>query len=246
MTIIKNNAKSIFIYGLSIILKSTRSKIIYYHDVHSNKKYSYESSEISTFLRHIELIKLNGYKIAPDIKNIFNEIEIHFDDGNRGIFENFDFLIERKIPIKLFVITNKIGSVDFLNTHEIEQLINSGLVELGSHTINHLNLNELSDPKLRYELEYSKKTLEDRFGINISNISFPRGHFSNNVIIRSIEAGYKNLYSSVPGDFDNKLYGNVSRRNLVGYYNKYGFLGTINGYSKFMANRILKQTYSSN
>ena len=72
----------------SLFYFKKRSKVIYYHDIHSDKKYTEMSTPIEVFKSHIQIIYDNGYEIVAEITKPFGQIEICFDDGFLGLFEN--------------------------------------------------------------------------------------------------------------------------------------------------------------
>ena len=89
-------------YSLS---KSRKSKSIFFHDVHSKNEYVKNgdvSTPIEKFANYVSIIKENGFSIVDKVRNLDNEIEISFDDGYFGIFENIDFFITQNISIKIF------------------------------------------------------------------------------------------------------------------------------------------------
>ena len=66
-----------------------------------------------------------------------------------------------------------------LNDAQVKQLADSGLIEIGSHTLTHANLNKLSDADCLRELTDSKQQLEqlktrDQFCISIWDLFRPR------------------------------------------------------------------------
>ena len=77
-----------------IIYNNDDSKIIFYHDVHSDKKYTDMSTPMELFKEHIKIIKENGFEIVPKITKKKNQIMITFDDGFKGLYDNFDYFIQ--------------------------------------------------------------------------------------------------------------------------------------------------------
>ena len=60
----------------SLFYVSRRSKVIFYHDIHSDNKYTDMSTSIELFKRHIKIIRENGYEIVPEITQQKGQIEI--------------------------------------------------------------------------------------------------------------------------------------------------------------------------
>jgi peptidoglycan/xylan/chitin deacetylase (PgdA/CDA1 family) len=68
----------------------------------------------------------------------------------------------------------------------------------GSHGVNHNFLTRLSDSAARYEIEASKKELEDGLGQPIRFFSYPYGDYSDRIISFVREAGYEAAFSLRP------------------------------------------------
>ena len=63
----------------SLFYFKKRSKVIFYHDIHSDKKYTEMSTPIEVFKNHIQIILENGYEIVAEITKPIGQIEICFD-----------------------------------------------------------------------------------------------------------------------------------------------------------------------
>ena len=204
-----------------------RSKVIFYHDIHSNKKYTEMSTSIDLFIKHVKIINDSGYEIVPKITKSYGQIEICFDDGFIGLYENFDIIKKYNIPVSLFVITSFIGKKKYLNKNQILELYKSGLVSIYSHTHTHSKLTSLSDVKIDFELLESKKIIENITNKQIDSICFPQGIFNKKVINLSIRAGYSKIYTSLPG-FSNASQ-NIIKRSLVQFSSVKTFLAILKG-----------------
>jgi peptidoglycan/xylan/chitin deacetylase (PgdA/CDA1 family) len=62
-----------------------------------------------------------------------------------------------------------------LDWPRIIEMERSGLVSIGSHTVNHPNLKTLSDSELKYEVHESKRELESRLGRVVWAFAYPYG-----------------------------------------------------------------------
>ena len=69
----------------SIIKRNRKSKILYYHDVYGENKYTDMGTTLDMFTKHIKTIRDLGFNIKPKIENPENEVMICFDDGFKGI-----------------------------------------------------------------------------------------------------------------------------------------------------------------
>ncbi len=63
-------------------------------------------------------------------------------------------------------------------------------IEIGSHSVNHDNMKNLTDDQLKYELEESKRILERDLSIDIRTFCYPGGAYDNRTIEAVQSAGY--------------------------------------------------------
>jgi peptidoglycan/xylan/chitin deacetylase (PgdA/CDA1 family) len=66
-----------------------------------------------------------------------------------------------------------------LNWGQVKEMYESGLVEVGSHTHNHVIMTRVSEEQALKELEASKKALKDGVGISPRSFSYPNGQHSD-------------------------------------------------------------------
>jgi len=185
-----------------------RCVILYYHSIYKN--------EIETFKRHMELIKRKTNVIKSDhFGNLESSILysiITFDDGFENLIDNaIPTLIINELPFTVFFISNLFGKKpnwDFPTGHRdmnekimtTEQMksIPANLLTVGSHTANHRKLNTLSENELILELDESKRVLEKVAEREVSLIAFPNGEYNNIVVQKSLEYGYKRVFTIEP------------------------------------------------
>ena len=77
----------------SILHHNKKSKIVYYHDVYGDKKYTDMGTSLSTFAQHIKVIHDEGFIIKAKIQNPDKEVMICFDDGFRGIYDTRQIMV---------------------------------------------------------------------------------------------------------------------------------------------------------
>ncbi len=239
--------KNLILYCSHLYYKNRQSKIIFYHDVHLNgSSYTDMSTSIIVFKSHVDEIRKNGFEIVKQIKNKESEIQICFDDGFKGIYDNKDYFVNESIFPTIFLAIALIGKEGYLSEDNILELQSLGF-NFESHAQSHLNLTSFSDVELKYELEESKKYLENLLQKEITEICFPIGYFSDRVYTFSKQAGYKILHSSIPGNYFQRDWKEVVNRNLVQFFNqkevKYTIFGALipfrNHYKK---RQFLKET----
>ena len=227
--IISQYIKSIFIRLAAIFYVSNRSKVIFYHDIHSKRKYTDMSTPIELFEKHIRIIKESGYEIVSKIDKPIGQIEISFDDGFLGIYKNINIIKELDLPIQLFVITSNLDAPNYINKSQLLELDSFSQITISSHTHKHSILNKISEIEIEIELETSKKILEDILNKQINSLCFPEGKFSNKVIEIAKKTGYSNLYTSIPGFYFDQFSVGVIKRSLVQFASKGEFNAIIKG-----------------
>jgi len=67
----------------------------------------------------------------------------------------------------IYIIVDFIGRRGFMNEKEIKEVLDSGLVELGSHTLDHLYLKLTPESTARKQIFESKKILEEKFKVKV-------------------------------------------------------------------------------
>lgn len=85
------------------------------------------------------------------------------------------------------------GSRDFIDWGEVKIMYQSGLVDFGSHTVNHEILTNISDEAITNELIESKKALLDHQCVDENKLTFcyPNGNFSSDIAKLVAQNGYK-------------------------------------------------------
>jgi len=207
--------RNAFLYLGALKYPGRGSRVIYYHDLHKKESRTPMSTPLRLFLAHLQILEEEGFEPVTQIGKEKGEVEITFDDGFHGLYENFDLFLSRKIPVRVFFITDRIGAKNYMNATEIRELLQTGLLSIGSHTLSHANLDTLDAAALRREVEVSKKRLEDLFSVEVDSFCYPRGRFTPLVIEEARRAGYRLQYSCLPGRHSDFFDEGVVNRSLV-------------------------------
>jgi len=91
-----------------------------------------------------------------------------------------------------------------LSDEQVKELLESGLIEIGSHTVTHDNLPTLSEEQKHEEIVDSKKKIEDLFGIKCHSFCYPFGLFDQADLALVESAGYTNATTVETGISDFK------------------------------------------
>jgi peptidoglycan/xylan/chitin deacetylase (PgdA/CDA1 family) len=232
---IRNCIKVALIRLFSIFYFSKKSKVIFYHDIDSDKKYTDMSTPVELFKMHINIIRENGYEIVNEITKPLGQIEICFDDAFLGLYENIGFLKQQNIPIHLFVISSYLERENYINEKQLLELSKLDIIKISSHTHTHKILNQLDENELLRELKESKEILEDLLNAPVDSICYPEGKFDKKTIHIAKKVGYKKQYSSLPGFFADRFEIDVIRRSLVQFAGVKEFKAILKGGNHILA-----------
>ncbi len=86
-----------------------------------------------------------------------------------------------------------------LSDEQVRQMLASGLVELGSHTLTHPNFLRLSRDERGQELRASKAELEQRFAVPVNSFAYPFGLFQTEDPLLVQAAGYTSAVTTEAG-----------------------------------------------
>jgi len=98
---------------------------------------------------------------------------------------------------------------------ELRSLHESGQL-IGAHGWSHALLTHCAPGDLGVELGKAKSVLEDKLGTSITTMSLPGGRYNRRVIAACREAGYTQIYTSVPRAEHETLGFTVGRVNVRG------------------------------
>ena len=85
---------------------------------------------------------------------------------------------------------------------ELREMVDSGLVEIGSHTVTHPIFSSLTDEESWHELTASRAQIEEGIGTRVVSFCFPNGKpgdYRQNQVRQVKEAGYLTSLVSRPG-----------------------------------------------
>ena len=89
-----------------------------------------------------------------------------------------------------FISTALVGTENHLTEAQIREMQASGLCSFGSHTVNHIRLDEALTLDAELELSESKKILEDLTGETIKALAYPNGAYNDLIELLAEKCGY--------------------------------------------------------
>lgn len=138
-------------------------------------------------------------------------LAITFDDGYLSIYESAcPMLKDRDMTATVYVVVDSLGGINdwdkragdqeekMMSAAQARELAENGF-DVGSHTLTHPHLTNLSDEQLHQEIVDSKHKLEDIIGREVTSFSYPYGDCDCRVLNAAVAAGYKNAMSTELG-----------------------------------------------
>lgn len=102
-------------------------------------------------------------------------IILTFDDGYSSFYtEAYPLLKQHGFTGTLFVITGWVGRPGYVTWGQVREMVAAG-VEMGAHTVSHLELPRLSPGDARWEAAESRKRLEREIGRTVPFFAYPAG-----------------------------------------------------------------------
>ena len=153
------------------------------------------------FEGQMKYLKDNSYKglsfvemyrmVAKDSPLQEKSIVLTFDDGYSDNYEVARPILEKYgFAGTFFIISGKIGQAEYMNEAQIRELAAKGN-EIGSHSVSHPDLANLSGAKMKTEVEKSKTDLEKITGEKVVSFCYPAGKY-NEAVEKAVQAaGYK-------------------------------------------------------
>jgi peptidoglycan/xylan/chitin deacetylase (PgdA/CDA1 family) len=124
------------------------------------------------------------------------EVVVTFDDGAAtDLLNAAPILQELGFGATFYLTVGFLGKPGFLTTSQARTLAGLGL-EVGSHSMTHSFLTDLSEREIRHELLDSRHRLEDICGVPVLSFSCPGGHVTKRAVEIAREAGYTSLTTS--------------------------------------------------
>jgi hypothetical protein len=125
--------------------------------------------------------------------------EVTFDDGHASDYEYALPILQSRGLIARFFITAGWTGIrpGYMGWSELRSLHESGQM-IGAHGWSHTLLTHCGPEDLNKELSSARELLEDKLGAPITTMSLPGGRSNRRVLAACREAGYTQVYTSVP------------------------------------------------
>ncbi len=165
-----------------------------YHElrpVRSSYSYVVETSE---FEKHLDLFQKlresNGLAPRP---------EITFDDGHISNFELAPQALEsHAIKAHFFITVGWTGKrPGYMGWEHLRELHQAGHI-IGAHGWTHTLLTHCNEKELYHELADARLMLEQKLSAPVTTMSLPGGRYNRRVLAACEQAGYTQIFTSIP------------------------------------------------
>ena len=147
------------------------------------------------FVRDIPAMLTGSLKVS-------RPLVLTFDDGYEDFYTDaYPLLMKYQVHATLFVINDFIGKSDYLTEAQIQEMVATGLVEIGAHTLDHLDLRTLSIKEQTRQIVGSKTDLERRFGVNVTSFAYPSGRYTSDTLSIVRKAGFTAAVTTMTGSW---------------------------------------------
>jgi len=149
-----------------------------------------------TFMTAKELGEVLDGKMQMPEKPIL----LTFDDGHWDFATDvLPILKKYNVKATAYIITGFIGGSDFMSQAQLQEVVDSKLVDVGAHTVHHISLKGRSYDLVQKEIDDSKTWLEDNYHINVVSFAYPNGSFDLQAAELVQDDGFSTAVSTVPG-----------------------------------------------
>lgn len=203
-------------------------RILMYHMISphlpkSKSKFNRLRVPPSEFEKQLRWLKKNGW-ISMTMSELAKcdvvppkTVVLTFDDGYADNYANaFPLLKKYKMKATIYLVVNRfhqtwasdkdtkqsseeLNSEPMLSHEMVQEMLSSGLIEFGSHTLNHVNLPTLSYEQKQTEIARSKIMLEEQYAILCDSFAYPFGFFDKDDVSLVAQSGYTNAVTTQNG-----------------------------------------------
>ena len=169
-----------------------------------------------TFEAQLQTLKNAGFTFltAKDLGDILDgkvqapqkPILLTFDDGHWDFdTEVLPLLKKYNVKATSYIISGFIGRSDFMTQQQLQDVVNSNLVDVGVHTIHHVSLKGKLLSLVQHEVVGSKTDIENTYHVKVVSFAYPNGSFDMQAINVVKDAGFTTAVSTLPGEDDSQI-----------------------------------------
>lgn len=182
---------------------SASTTILLYHEItnESANDFNNFSVTVDSFVKQMQYISENCNVISleeyvkclkTNKKKNGKSVVVTFDDGYLSNYlYAFPSLKAFGIPATIFITTGNIDTKNHLSWEQVNEMVESGSVDFGSHCKTHGRLTDFTHEEQYNELKQSKEIIEHYTNKMCKYIAYPYGSANNEVIEIAKSVGYE-------------------------------------------------------
>lgn len=167
-------------------------------------RYVVGADDFRQHLSHLQSNGLRGVSVGEALKKdesdaVTNRVCVTFDDGcETDLLFAAPALKDAGFDATFYVTFGHLGRRGYMSESQLRELSGAGF-DIGSHSMTHCYLHDLSDERVREEVAGSKERLEQLTGRRVAHFSCPGGRWDARVARIAREAGYESVATSAVG-----------------------------------------------
>jgi peptidoglycan/xylan/chitin deacetylase (PgdA/CDA1 family) len=119
-------------------------------------------------------------------------VALTFDDGYEDAYTSaLPLLQQYGFTATFYIISGRVGQPGYMSWAQIGAVRDAGM-EIGAHSVTHLNLTDLDMGMVASEVTQSKHDLEQALGITVTSFCYPAGRYNAAIEEQVRAAGYTN------------------------------------------------------
>ncbi len=119
-------------------------------------------------------------------------VALTFDDGYEDAYTTVLPLLQQfGFTATFYIISGRVGQPGYMSWEQLGALRDAGM-EIGAHSVTHLNLTDLDMGMVANEVTQSKHDIEQALGITVTSFCYPAGHYNAAIEAQVRAAGYTN------------------------------------------------------
>jgi peptidoglycan/xylan/chitin deacetylase (PgdA/CDA1 family) len=162
------------------------------------------------FAAQMDWLAAHGYHpiTLADLRAYFEQgrtlparpVVLSFDDGYLDFYETaFPILQAHHFKSVAYIVPGFLNRPAYMSGDQVAGLDRTGLVEIGSHTMHHVNLASADPAGLAAEVNQSKSVLEALLHHPVLDFCYPAGAFNSDVEDALTAVGYQSATTELPG-----------------------------------------------
>lgn len=170
-------------YGLSIAPRLFEEELAYLAGA------GYHSVSMDELVSHMT----KGTPLPP------KPVVLTFDDGYADFYTTaWPLLKKYKLGATAYLVVNFLGKPGYMTWQQAQDLRDGG-IEIGAHTLDHVDLAIQNPAQARRQIVESRRTLQQRLNAPVNTFAYPAGKFTPATVKLVGEAGFSSAVTTNPG-----------------------------------------------